>query len=159
MTALIAACACTSTTCVPIAATPEWLFAMLRLVEDEVAIAVRERWAAELDRIGVDSTWVGELLRPVLAAACEDPELRRLFPFQSMNRLCFSRCSEYPYTLDCPCISAHRGGYAVLATWAVSDDPAPVLADTEDPAEAASIVARHLPTDRRVWIGSADQRS
>lgn len=129
--------------------------AMIMLVDDELEFALRDRWTTEVDRIGAGSTWVDESLQPVLAAAAAHPDLRRLFPFTSMNRLCFSRCSEYPYTFDCPCIAAGRGQYAVLATWAVGDEPAPVLAETDDPTEAVSVMVKHLPADRRVWIGTS----
>jgi hypothetical protein len=127
-----------------------------RVVDEDVAAALRSAWAHELERIAAGSTWVDKSLRPILAAAADDPDLRSLFPFTSMNRLCFSRCSAYPYTFDCPCIAADRGHYSVLATWAVSDEPAPILAEADEAAEAVSVVVRHLPDDRRVWIGTAE---
>jgi hypothetical protein len=124
-------------------------------MDDEVRQALDARWAVEVHRVSSGSNWVDESLTPVIVAAAADPDLRALFPFTSMNRLCFSRCSKYPYTLDCPCISANRGHYEVLATWAVSDEPAPVLLETTDVAEAVAAVVEHLPSDRRAWLGSA----
>lgn len=123
-------------------------------VDDEVAAALQERWSTEIERVAVGSSWVEQSLEPVVAVAATDPDLRGLFPFTSMNRLGFSRCSAYPYTLDCPCISADRGRYVVLSTWAVGDEPAPVLAETGDPMAAVAVVVAHLPADRGVWIGS-----
>ena len=37
------------------------------------------------------------------------PELRQLFPFRSLYRLCFSRTTGYPYTNDCPLIHSIGG--------------------------------------------------
>ena len=37
-------------------------------------------------------------------AAAKRPELRQLLPFTSHAWLCFSRCTGYPFTMDCPCI-------------------------------------------------------
>ncbi len=40
--------------------------------------------------------------KPLIEAASKCPELRRLFPFTSLYRLCFSRTTGYPFTDDCP---------------------------------------------------------
>ncbi len=42
-------------------------------------------------------------------AAAERPELRQLLPFASHERLCFSRCTGYPFTMDCPSIAPLTG--------------------------------------------------
>lgn len=125
-------------------------------MDDALADQLRARWQAELERVATGDSWVERSLAPVVAAAASDPDLGALFPFTSLNRLCFSRCSTYPYTFDCPCIAVHRGGYAVLSAWAVGDEPAPVLAETDDAAEAVSIAVAHLPDDRTVWLGTAE---
>ena len=61
----------------------------------------------------VDWTWDNYQTRlpkqfPTLSAffdeAKQTPVLRRLFPFTSHNRFCFSRCTGYPYSADCPYI-------------------------------------------------------
>ena len=124
-------------------------------VDNAVEVALRDRWDAEVHRIATGTSWVELWLQPVLALAAADQDLRRLFPFTSMNRLCFSRCSEYPFTLDCPCISVSKDQYVVVSTWAVGDEPAPVLAETADPGEAVAALVAHLPADRTVWIGNA----
>lgn len=41
-------------------------------------------------------------LRSFVAAAAAEPKLRQLFPFTSLNRFCFSRCTGYPFTRDTP---------------------------------------------------------
>lgn len=125
-------------------------------MDDALEAELRGRWQQQLDRAATGDTWVDQSLEPVVAAAATDPDLRRLFPFKSLNRLCFSRCSAYPYTLDCPCIAAGRGRYVVLSTSAVGDEPAPVLAETDDASQAVANVVAHLPDERTVWIGTAE---
>ena len=41
---------------------------------------------------------------PLIKAAMKRPELRQLFPYTSLNSLCFSRTTGYPFTHDCPVI-------------------------------------------------------
>jgi hypothetical protein len=41
-------------------------------------------------------------LLPLLHLARNVPALRQLFPFTSVWTLCFSRCTVYPYSADCP---------------------------------------------------------
>lgn len=126
---------------------------MIPNVDDEVRQAIQARWESELNQL--DYTPVDLAQRRVFAAAVEDDSLRGLFPFTSMNRLCFSRCSDYPFTVDCPCIQATPTAYFVLATWTVGDHPAPVLLETADVEEAVAAVVANLPADRAVWIGSS----
>lgn len=47
---------------------------------------------------------------PVIKAAMKRPELRRLFPYTSLTRLCFSRTTGYPFTHDCPVIEPQGNG-------------------------------------------------
>ena len=97
----------------------------------------------------------GTMYQPLGRAAFARQELRRLFPFTSHYRLCFSRCSEYPYTIDCPAVDASEQGYRVAASWVVSDPMPPALCDDlTDPEEAIQVVVDHLPADRSVWLGS-----
>jgi hypothetical protein len=70
---------------------------------------VHERWRSYLDRPPAPE------LGAVIRAAAVRPELRMLFPFTSMHFLCFSRCTGYPYTADCPVIApAGNGRYSVM---------------------------------------------
>jgi hypothetical protein len=41
-------------------------------------------------------------LLPLVVAARKRNELKVLFPFTSLIRLCFSRCTGFPYSGDCP---------------------------------------------------------
>lgn len=94
----------------------------------------------------------------LVAAAATRAELQGLFPFTSHMRLCFSRCSDYPYTFDCPCIAFDRDGYLVQVTWGVSDEPSPVLLDaTEDVRLAVDVLVQNLPDDRSAWVGTNDR--
>ena len=43
-------------------------------------------------------------IRSVVELAINDPVLSKLFPFTSLTRLCFSRCTRYPYTHDTPIV-------------------------------------------------------
>jgi hypothetical protein len=127
-----------------------------------VSVHTRElqaRWTSELERIGRDDSWVGQALRPVIAAASAVPQLQALFPFTSVNRLCFSRCSDYPYTVDCPCIAATKASeYIVQARWTVSDEPPPELLFTTDLDRALTTVVENLPPNPYAWLGDRDQQ-
>ena len=119
--------------------------------------AVRDRWTDELARIGSGSTWMLKSLETVSAAAAANPELRRLFPFTAMTRLCFSRCSAFPYTTDCPCIAVDGDRYSVLSSWTVADLPAHRWAEVDNPVDAVAVAVTHLPSARYVWIGRPNQ--
>lgn len=49
-------------------------------------------------------------LAPLVQAASRCLELRQLLPFTSLDRLCFSRTTGYPYTTDCPHARPLRNG-------------------------------------------------
>jgi hypothetical protein len=117
-----------------------------------------DAWGAVAKRAAEDPPWLRDLLVPLVAAARRTPELAELFPFTSMNRLCFSRCSDYPFTLDCPCVAIGRGGYLVQPTWAVSEVEDPPLheATADDLASVMRVVVEHLPSDRSTWLGTRD---
>jgi hypothetical protein len=59
---------------------------------------VEARWRQYLASLGETFP---ELTAFVAVAAAE-PKLRQLFPFTSLNRFCFSRCTGYPFTGDTP---------------------------------------------------------
>lgn len=63
-------------------------------MSDALAEALLAEWTAYRSLIADDHSWVGDALRPVIEAAFVTPVLRALFPFTSVNSLCFSRCSE-----------------------------------------------------------------
>jgi len=64
----------------------------------EAGEEVEHRWQAYLSTIG---DRFPELKSFVIAAAARQ-ELRNLFPYTSLNLLCFSRCTGYPFTRDTP---------------------------------------------------------
>jgi uncharacterized protein DUF6193 len=136
--------------------------ATLSAVNDELAEALLTRWTDYRSLLADDHSWVGEALAPVIEAAFVTPELRALFPFTSVNSVCFSRCSDWPYTGDCPCIfGAGEREYIVLAWWYASDgsdEPAPELIHTTDLELAITTVIDNLPADRAVWLGDRDHR-
>src|SRR5690348_6376815 len=107
---------------------PATLFGVTERVDE----ALLAEWATLRSLWGGDDSWVGDALRPVIESAFATAELRALFPFTSHNRLCFSRCSSYPYTPDSPCIAAWPDEYIVQASWAVTDEPTPELVRTTD---------------------------
>ena len=41
-------------------------------------------------------------LVPLITQAMEDPILGKLTPYTSHDRLCLSRCTDFPYSYDCP---------------------------------------------------------
>ena len=131
--------------------------ASLDNVTEDVDRRLRLAWEALTQSVEEDASWVGDSMRPLVRAASQRAELRVLFPFTSLNRLCFSRSSYYPYTTDCPCIAAVEGKYVVYRTWTVTDQPAPVIEqETSDVDAALRIICENLPEDTTTWIGSRD---
>jgi len=126
-------------------------------VNDALAEALLAEWTGYRSLFENDHSWVGDALRPVIEAAFVTPELRGVFQLTSMNRLCFSQCSDFPYTVDCPCIAAWPDEYVVQAWWAGPDEP-PDLVRTTDLDLAITVVRDNLPADRTVWLGDADHR-
>jgi hypothetical protein len=78
---------------------------------------VEMRWREYLSSLGKRFP---ELTAFVATAAAE-PQLRQLFPFTSLNRFCFSRCTGYPFTRDTPCVvPLDRNEYEVMSCTGVS---------------------------------------
>jgi hypothetical protein len=83
---------------------------MLAISPEVVASPVAEAYEAG-PRATVERQWTMLLKRaaeghsemlPVINEAMTRPELRSLFPFMSLVHLCFSRCTGYPFSNDCP---------------------------------------------------------
>jgi hypothetical protein len=118
---------------------------------------------ADLGRDG----WFLEQLRRLLTVA-RQTQLRTLFYYTSHNSLHFSRCSQYPYTRDCPWILFSPGGRFITyppnprrglrENWTA---PLPhALAVTDDAEVAVAAVTHNLPSHwQDVWIGSVTDRS
>ena len=117
--------------------------------------ALAEVWSAMLDPQNYGDDWFGIRLRELLTVASGTP-LRGLFPFTSVNNLHFSRCHEYPYTMDCPSVWFGIGPHYI--TFAPPGRPeSTVLLDTDDPVAAIEAAVRALPPEAytTVWVGSA----
>ncbi|OOQ57210.1 hypothetical protein BC343_15585 [Mucilaginibacter pedocola] len=87
----------------------------------------------------------------VVRLAKQDEVLGALFPFTSMNRLCFSRCTGYPYTSDIPLIQAALDGtYQVRL-------PDNTLLGGGNAIEVISLLKQNLPANIQPAVpGTAD---
>ena len=80
-------------------------------------------------------------IRPVVELAIKDNVLSKLFPFTSLTRLCFSRCTGYPYTYDAPIvIPIDENSFEVR----MSEDK---VVGRGTAAEAIKMVRDNLPLD------------
>ena len=78
----------------------------------ERGVEVEMRWRQYLASLG--ETFPE--LAAFLTAAAAEPKLRQLFPFTSLNRFCFSRCTGYPFTRDTPhVVPLGRDQYEVMS--------------------------------------------
>ena len=90
----------------------------------EAGRAVEHQWEALLNRWSEDQRRRPEAAHysvpQLITAARERPELRQLFPFTSLYRLCFSRTTGYPFTYDCPSVQPiGHGRFCVYAYWSI----------------------------------------
>lgn len=98
---------------------------------------VEYRWQHYLANIG-DS--FPELVAFVQAAS-RQRELRQLFPFTSLNRFCFSRCTGYPFIGDTPYVWPQQDGqYEVFS-------PDGQVLGRGDAEAAVRLVVEHLPAN------------
>ena len=78
-------------------------------------------------------------LKEFVELAIKDEVLSKLFPFTSLNILCFSRCTGYPYTRDTPAvIPVGKNTFQVKL-------PSNVLVGNGTAAEALRMVKDNLP--------------
>lgn len=108
----------------------------------------------------------------VLQAAARTPELRQLFPFLSLHRLCFSQCTGFPYS-QLPLVSPaldrtvgqFQGLFAVSREWAEVDEKGEPVSRAEllgqgDAVVAAALLVRHLPAGTGpARLGTAEDRT
>lgn len=81
-----------------------------------------------------------------------DVVVGRLFPYTLINRLCFSCCTSFPYTLDTPYI------YAVIDNSFVVISPFGIELGRGDAQKALSILKENLPDNiAPVVNGTADE--
>jgi hypothetical protein len=114
--------------------------------EFENGTEVEARWASYLERSPHPE------LSALIHEAANSPELRQLFPFTSLTRLCFSRCTGYPYTRDCPVIVPAPGGRYVVhhateyyANWEAIESKPPDQKASVDAKEAVRLAVLALP--------------
>ncbi|MGV9810299.1 DUF6193 family natural product biosynthesis protein [Micromonospora chersina] len=119
-------------------------------------------WRRRLARSGDD--WFTVRLDQLLTVAAGTP-LRTLFPYTSHNSLHFSRCSDYPFTHDCPWIWFSSDGHfitypphpSLVLQGNLADPLPPPLLDTDDPHAAVDAAVNNLPaTWRQVWLGDVE---
>jgi hypothetical protein len=99
----------------------------------------------------VEETWLRLLakepnpperpLQEILELASKEAALRKLFPFTSLITLCFSRCTGYPYTRDCPAVTPLGEGRYKVTTMDLK------LLGEGTAREALQILLRNLPAN------------
>ena len=94
-------------------------------------------------------------LFPLVEAAMAVPALRSLFPFTSLNNLCFSRTTGYPYTSDCPSASPVQHGRFRARGGKLGAEPTKSVEGDE--ATIARVLAEALPDGCGLAVhGTAD---
>lgn len=78
-------------------------------------------------------------LKGFVALAIQDKTLSALFPFTSLNTLCFSRCTGYPYTNDTPTVCP-----VAIDQYLVQDHNGAIIG-TGTASEALKMVLENLP--------------
>jgi hypothetical protein len=76
----------------------------------EKGLGVEVAWKNHMNYIGDQFPELVEFVK----IAFNTPELRQLFPFTSLNRFCFSRCTGFPYTDDCPYVQPIDNGMYIV---------------------------------------------
>jgi hypothetical protein len=117
---------------------------------------VEEQWHSLQDclkEMSENHHLVAELLMLVIEVY-RRPRLRQLLPFTSLNKLCFSRTTGYPYTRDCPVAYPIEGGkFRVM-----SADQRVILGEGSA-AQVADILVQNLPRNCVPAIhGTAENR-
>jgi Family of unknown function (DUF6193) len=122
--------------------------------EQGAAAEVEQKWQALYSHVKSDESKVA--LTPLVERAMEVPVLRRLFPFTSLDWLCFSRCTGYPFSGDCPSACSTRFRFAPRLTpgqrealgpprpYTVADSKGNFLGEG-DLAEVVELIIQHLP--------------
>ncbi len=106
-----------------------------KAVDFEQGRAVERTWETYLDWVPKEFPELTAFVR----RAYETPRLRQLFPFTSLSRFCFSRCTGYPYTTDCPIVWSTSAGRYTVSVPGVGDFEGLEL------DEAVQSVLQHLP--------------
>lgn len=127
---------------------------IVELKEDAIAydngIEVEFRWQKYLASAAAEKAEIEEVLR----LAAKQPKLRQLFPFTSLYVLCFSRCTGYPFTQDCPAISPNMDGtYTVLSANILGNK----AIGTGDAVWAVNTAIEHLPENCGPAVRGTDE--
>jgi len=109
----------------------------------EAGIFVEHKWQALLENWRVmESSFSTPDYAPtrLIEAAMKRPQLRQLFPYTSLTRLCFSRTTGFPFTKDCPSMEPQGNGkyivYMPISHEAIDELTA---------EETIEIAIKHLP--------------
>ena len=107
---------------------------------------VDHRWDSYLSNA---DPYLRELM-PFIVLAAQQPSLRQLFPYTSHSTFCFSRCTGYPFSYDCPHVTPADGQFTV-------GQQAGKILGNGDPEFAVSLVLDNLPVQCGPAIrGTAD---
>jgi len=111
---------------------------------------VEMRWQQYLSSLGDQFPELTDFV----SAASVEPKLRQLFPFTSLNRFCFSRCTGYPFTHDIPrVVPLGQGQYKVIGSNGE-------LLGRGNAAQAVTLVVAALPLNCGPAVsGTAEQLS
>ena len=110
-----------------------------------------QRWQEYRDSLGKSIYGI----EAFVAAAMAEPKLRQLFPYVTfLNRVCFSRCTGWPFTCDTPQVVAlSRNQYEVISSHGKS-------LGRGNAAEAVALVVAALPPNCGPAVpGTADDLS
>ena len=86
-------------------------------------------------------------LVPLLEATAQVAQLRQLMVFTSMYWLCFSCCTDYPFSGDCPCAgyNAETNQYEIYPAEENPANPHSKFFSARNATEAAQMLADALP--------------
>ncbi|HEY70151.1 MAG TPA: hypothetical protein G4O08_06165 [Anaerolineae bacterium] len=92
-------------------------------------------------------------MMPIVKLALEQPELRELYPYQSLSSLCFSRCTGFPFSAGYPRIE-----YVEQNKYAVTGMGRQILGEGSA-EEAIRIAVANLPPDSGSAFHGAEEYS
>ncbi len=108
-------------------------------IADSFEKGVEIEWKWQTLELSIRSGEHFASLLPLVVAARKREELKLLFPFTSLTRLCFSRCTGFPFTGDCPhAVPTKEGEYQV-------NDASGREVGTGDAESAVDMLIENLP--------------
>ena len=124
-----------------------------RAQEQGAQTYVNDAWKKLLMRLESEPT------HSLALAASQIPMLRQLLPYTSLGRLCFSRCTGYPFSYDCPCAAFVKNDkrFAVLKAHGYRGGFNSEPLGFGNAQEAAQMLADALPSNcGPAILGTAD---